>query len=90
MAPRSSDLGLSAPSAMELTATALIRTEGSATARLLKLQPLHLPRVGESVYCPLGTTRQQTCALGEMWEGGLSVPVVMQGSDGETTSATLR
>lgn len=53
----SSDMGLSVPSAMELKATELIRTEGSSTTRLLKLQSLCLAWSGRHLptsLCPGG------------------------------------
>lgn len=71
-----------------ITATELIRTEGSTATWLLKLQP-HLPPGGRSIYCHLGPL----CPGGEVGGGGVqgSCPDVSPlGSRGGSPGALIQ
>ena len=81
MVPHSLVTSLPVPSAMELTATELIRTEGSTTTRLLKL--VSVPSIqweAPAYMCP-----------GMLLKGGFGVPVLMSALWGqEVNPAGLR
>lgn len=81
LVPHSLDTSLPVPNAMELTATELIRTEGSTTTRLLKL--VYVPFIqweAPAYMCPA-----------ELLKGGFGVPVLTSALWGqEVNPAGLR